>query len=685
METRYSDIQMTSAMTTMGMDVVYKYLSDRGIAPDDIEDHGLTIGMAHDIGLTSDERMCVVFPHYDMQGEIIDWWSARLITTAPGGKPTGFAAVGIVPVKRIKMFCPAKEAPAAYLDPTLDWCNMDEGSTVYIHESCIKAINGAKCDTYSVGLNGVWGWGSKKHEIALVSQIKDLPWKAKKLRCVVVFDSNAATNDDVALAVRKFAERMKLVCGVDVLHHLLPRSPTDEEWGFDDFCAHYGYAHAAAWLANGEELDVEVGEVETMKLQLNAEVVVVRNIKRVVEQATGTMMGKAEFCDMNYAHYTAWVERGEGEVQVNVPKAWLTWDRRRSVERMEYTPGGEPLVDGQYLNLWRGMGVEPLGGSVTPWLDLLGRSIPDSALRHWVVQWLAWPLQNLGAKMNQYIHMYGPPGGGKNALLTPLLGVYGDNGIQLGRERIASDFNEVYATKQFINLDELHGGSDRDGLAIGNKIKMLTTAPKLTVNGKGKGEYQVNNHINLVTTSNYADAIKLDEGDRRCLVLRVGERNTVIRDREYWVPYFAWAKSVEGQAALYDYLLKYDVTGFDPSGWAPATRDKEYVTDATRSPLEKWVRLLRENPELVLPPVLRGARVLSPEQIAHAYVMDDPMGRVTPALKNAVGQMLHEYGFWWRLVKVEGQPKRLWALYGLENEWDNSDLVREYAKFRGKV
>jgi putative DNA primase/helicase len=674
---------MTSMVTELGLNGVYKYLADRGVGTEDIEARGLTIGMAHDIGLTSDERMCVVFPHFDMQGEPIDWWSARLISTTPS-TPRGFAA--LVPTKRIKMFCPAKEAPAAYLDPTLDWTAIEAESTIYIHESCLKAINGAKCGTYSVGLNGVWGWGSKKHDIALVSQLKDLPWKAKKLRCVVIFDSDAATNDDVALAVRRFAERMKLICGVDVLHHLLPRNPVDgSEWGFDDFCAHHGYEYAAAWLENGEETPVEMSEMDTLKLQLNAEVVVVRNIKRVVEQETGTMMGKAEFTDMNYAHYVAWVERGDAEVQVNVPKAWLTWERRRSVERMEYTPGGAALVDGEYLNLWRGMGVQPKAGSTALWSALLARSVPAQGLRRYLCQWLAYPLQNLGAKMNTYIHMYGPPGGGKNALLTPLLGIYGDNGIQLGRERIASDFNEVYATKQFINLDELHGGNDRDGLAIGNKIKMLTTAPKLTVNGKGKGEYTVNNHINLITTSNYADAIKLDEGDRRCLVLRVGERTNICRDPGVWVPYFAWANSVEGQAALYDYLLGYDLTGFDPNGWAPETADKELVTDATRSPLEKWVRLLREDPEQVLPPIFRGARVLTPEAVAHAYVSDDPMGRVTPALKNAMGQMLREYGFWWRLVKVEGQPKRLWALYGLENEWNSLDMAKEWGKFRGKV
>lgn len=683
METRYSDIQMTSMVTQMGLDVVYDYLKVRGITLEDIEQNGLTIGMAHDIGLVSDERMCVVFPHFNIQGEMIDWWSARLIATTPAA-PRGFA--GLVPVKRIKMFCPARTAPSAYLPSTLDWTAMEHGAVVYIHESCIKALNGAKCGHYSVGLNGVWGWGSKKHDIALVDQIKDLPWKAKALRCVVVFDSNAATNDDVMLAIRKFAERMRLVTGVEVLHHMLPPDSAGKDWGFDDFCAHHGYDYAQRWLEDMEQaLPVPMDEVGTMKLQLNAEVCIVRNIKRVVEQDTGTMMGKGEFTDMNYAHYTAWVEVGEREQLVNVPKQWLAWEHRRSVERMEYTPGGPSIMDKEYLNLWRGMGVEPEAGDVSPWLTLLEKSVVDVALRQWVIQWFAYPLQNMGAKLNTYIHMFGPPGGGKNALLTPIIGIYGDNGIGLGRERIASDFNEIYATKQFINLDELHGGNEKDGLAIGNKIKMLTTSPKLTVNGKGKGEYQVNNHINLVTSANYADAIKLDEGDRRCLVLRVGTRETVERDPAVWLPYFAWAESVEGQAALYHYLLKVDLTGFNPKGWAPGTAEKEFVTDATRAPLNKWVMELAEDTALVLPPVLRGARVLTAEQLAFAYVSDDPMGKVTQGMKKSMGIQLHEHGFEQRLVKVEGVPKRLWVLDKSLRGEDGTVLAKEWLKYRGKV
>lgn len=101
MELRFSDIQFMAPTTKMGLDALYEYLRVRGITPEDIEARGITLGMAHDLGLVNDERMCVVFPHWDAQGNALDWWSARLVAATPQ-LPRGFA--GLVPQKRIKMY-----------------------------------------------------------------------------------------------------------------------------------------------------------------------------------------------------------------------------------------------------------------------------------------------------------------------------------------------------------------------------------------------------------------------------------------------------------------------------------------------------------------------------------------------------------------------------------------------------
>ena len=575
------------------------------------------------------------------------------------------------------MFCPPAEPVHAYLVPTLGWSKLQRGSYIYIHESCIKAIAGAKLGYWSIGLNGVRGWSSQKHGIGLVDELRALPWKALELNPVVVFDSNAVDNWDVQHAIGSLAAKLFELTGRTARHILLPKSPDDTHWGFDDFVVRMGEDEAKRFLDTAVSAEpVAISDIELLKIKLNEEVVVVRSLGRIAEQETGTLMSRGTFCDVNFADYIAWDE----EKPVNVPKLWLSDPRRREVERLEYKPGAEMLSEGVFLNLWRGMGLAPVRGDVSRWLAILEWYITDEQIRKWVIQWFAYPLQNVGGKLDTFLHLYGPPGSGKQAILLPLMMIYGRNAVVIGRERIASDFNSIYATKQFVNLDEMHGGGERDAISIGNKIDMLVTGDEIVINTKGVPEYTITNHCNLVTTSNYADGLKLKEGDRRACVIQFGSRANILL-QDFFNDYYPWVKS-GGAEAVYEYLLNVDMAGFEPKGRAPWTEAKSEVTEATRAPMEKWVRDLWEDPDSVLPPILQGAEVLTPEQLGAAYYPNDP-GKNTPGLRNAIGLRMKEMGFArTELIKVDGKPVRVWIIRDREGDWNN-DRIRKAVK-KGK-
>lgn len=683
---RYQDIslQMSNGVgsLTPGIDQAYAYLEKRGVSRADVDELGLWIVPARELitrargveANSADTRLAIVFPHVGVNGQPIDWWSARLVDCGLAPVARGFA--GFVEQKWGKMFCPPNEPPHAYLVPTLDWTRLQRGDRVYIHESCIKAINGASLGYWSVGLNGVRGWSSKKHGVALVDELRALPWKALELQPVIVFDSNAADNWDVQHAIASLAAKLLEVTGRHAVHILLPPGPNGQHWGFDDFRVAVGDDAARQFLDSaGAAGPIEVSDFERLRLKLNSEVCVVRSLGRIAEQDTGTLMTRGTFCDVNFAHYVVISADDEGR-QINVPKVWLTDERRTEVEKLEYVPGGESICP-DYLNLWRGMGLEPEVGDVSPWLELLQRQIPDEALRRWVIQWFAYPLQHLGAKLNTYVHLYGPPGTGKGAVTYPLLPIYGRNGTIIGKDQISSAFNSVYASRQFVLLDEIHGGAEVGALAVSNRIKLLATSPTLTVNKKGEPEYEVRNHVNFVTNSNYSDSIKLDEGDRRACVIQFGTRDTMIPKEWFKDVYFPWADG-GGSAHLYAHLLGVDTTGFDPKGWAPMTVWKEMVTDATRDAMEKWVRDLWDDPDSVLPPILRGAKVLSPEQLGVAYYPDDH-NKNTPGLRNALGQRMQDIGFKRIEVKVDGAKKRFWIVGERNASW-TPEMVRASVK-----
>lgn len=657
-----------------GIDQAYAYLAKRGIPYEMIDKLGLMLVRAGPLlerikgrGGIVDSRIAIIIPHPDKLGGVRDWWSCRLVDTMGALGSRGFAS--LVQGTRAKMLCPPGERPEAYFPPNIEW-NPQDGDYIYFHESAIKAINGAALGYYSIGLNGVWGWCSKRHDCALLPEIRDLPWKEKNLQPVIVFDSNVDSNPDVGRAVQEFAARVETITSRACKHILLPKAPDGADWGFDDFRVTLGDAAARAYLDSAIDAPLlELSEFKRLFLKLQSEVVVVRSLGRIAEQDTGTLMTRGTFCEVNFADYVYKMD----DKQINVPKVWLTDSTRMEVEELRYEPGEEPMVPGKFLNLWRGMGLEPEAGDVGPWLELLERQVPDEALRRWIVQWFACPLQSLGVKLNTYLHLYGPPGTGKGAVTAPLLRVYGRNGAIIGKDQIGSTFNSVYALRQFVLIDEIHGGTGPDAAAISNRIKMLATSETIMVNKKGEPEYEVDNHVNFVTNSNYSDSIKLDEGDRRACVVQFGNRDSMIAKEWFRDVYWPWVEG-GGGAALYQYLLGVDLAGFDPKGWAPMTKWKEMVTDATRDAMEKWVRDLWDNPESVLPPILQGSKVLTPEQLGMAYYPEDAH-KNTPGLRNQLGNRMADVGFKrTELIKVDGKPKRFWIIADRDKQWTNDDV-----------
>lgn len=652
-----------------GIQQAYNYLRVRGISPEYAHDLGLIILPARELlsrvrnKVTNDPRLAIVFPH-----EGTDWWSARLVDS---GLRMAVKSFDDLTVARNKMTCPPSEAPHAYLVPCLDWGGLQKGARIYIHESAIKAANGARLGRWSVGLNGVWGWTSRKHEIALVQELRGLPWKTLELSCTIVFDSNCSDNWDVAAAASRLASKLHEICGVEVDLLVVPKLASGKDQGFDDFCVALGDEAAQEWL-DQEGTPLDIAPLEVMKSQLNSEVCVVRSLGRVAEQATGTLMSRQVFTDVNYAHY---IVKDDDDKPVSVPRLWLTDQRRTVVNAISYQPGEPVLTTDGDLNLWRGMGRDPVEGDVAQWLDLLENNVQDSALRTWIIQWMAYPLQNLGKKMNAFLLLFGPSGTGKDMLLRPLHRIYGDNAVMVSNDELKSTFTSLYSAKQFIHANELVRVR-QDNELVNQKIKMLVTAEKLTVNQKGQPEYKIRNVANLAITSNYVDCVKLDEDDRRACVVEWGAHQTVERrrDEDYWTALVDWIDG-EGSACIYDYLLRVDLSGFNPMAWAPGTEAKSEVIDAGRSSVEAFIHRLMEDPDSELGGAFSGKCLFTAKELAiihHGCSGDDlkpqQVDLLSKKLRSAGVQRANEG----RSLKVAGAVARYWVVRRRDEDWSSS-------------
>ena len=700
-----------------GINKIWSYLAERGITRDVADQLGLHILPAVELIAAArrspninaaDGRGAVVFPHYKLgsKDSLIEWWSSRLVQVADTPPVKLVASFGdfVDPDARAeqaprwgKMFCPPNEPPHAYLPPIYNWATLQRGDRVYIHESAIKAINGALLGLPSVGLNGVWGWRSRKHDIALVEELRDLPWKALQLQPVIVFDSNAWDNWQVQAAESALATKLMEVTGRHATILRVPK-PAEGDQGFDDYRRLVGDVLAKGFL-EGEGVPADISELHQMLLQLNTEVCVVRSLGVIASQATGDLYTENKFSKVLYSNMIAELEDGEDVRQVPAAKAWLQSVDRVEVSDLVYAPGKPKLYRPEDrpgglpdLNLWRGMGRMPEPGDVEPWLDIIANNVGDDFLREWLICWFAYPLQNLGAKILSYPLIFGPAGTGKNLLLKPLHSIYGVNSVIITRDNLKSDFNSIYAMRQLVHVDEIKTNRGAASDNVSQKIKFMISNERVVVNRKGQPEYEVANAANYVITDNFWDCIKLDQDDRRACVIRWDPEEAAGLDRRgdgpYWNRYVKWAEH-QGPAALYDFLLHYDLKGFDPAAWAPETKWKQDVKESSMNSLEYFVHQLFDDPDSVIGlfggvgKALFTARELA---LLHYQCHDTEL---TPGKLKALGEAMRNRGF--KLANAGkqirppggGNPVTYWVVRRRDERWDDSDTCKRHLKALG--
>lgn len=269
---------------------------------------------------------------------------------------------------------------------------------------------------------------------------------------------------------------------------------------------------------------------------------------------------------------------------------FLEDDRRRIVDmsQLVFEPGSD--VDG--INLFSGFQMRPDSGmdreAYQPLLDhLMHLCGHDDELYHWVLRWCAYPLQNLGDKMQTSIVMHGAEGTGKNLWWESVLDIYGEYGVIISQSEIESDFNGWASGKMFCIADEVISRAELRHMK--GKLKGLITGSQIMINQKGQPQRPETNHMNMVFLSNEEQPIVLDSGDRRYAVIRCDK----VKDPKYYTR-IGWAKENGAIAGLYHYLMQLDLDGFNRHAKPPVSKARADLIDISKPSaerfLERWLR-----------------------------------------------------------------------------------------------
>ncbi|MHB0925866.1 MAG: DUF5906 domain-containing protein, partial [Gallionellaceae bacterium] len=128
------------------------------------------------------------------------------------------------------------------------------------------------------------------------------------------------------------------------------------------------------------------------------------------------------------------------------------------VDQVGFDPAGDDKTI--KLNTWRGWPLEPKKGSCELLLELLsylcGLEKNSEEIYRWLLCWMAYPLQNPGAKMSSAVIMHGPQGTGKSTIFQTLSKIYADYATVLNQRGLEDKFNADWVdTKLFLLAEEV--------------------------------------------------------------------------------------------------------------------------------------------------------------------------------------------------------------------------------------
>jgi hypothetical protein len=564
----------------------------------------------------------------------------------------------------LKYYQEPKTIPRLYFPPLLDWSKVvsDTSRAILITEGEKKAACACLHGMPAVGLGGVWNWKSKKWAMPVVRDFDLVDWKDREVE--ICYDADMSENENVARALDALTGVLSKR-GAAVFIRYLPQA--EGLSSLDDFLVSKGRQEY-------EELECPEADFSEKLRAFNSDLVYVVEMVGYYSTRERVFYSNPQKLLQRYGDIKILSESGR---QTPAIKEWAEWPHRRMVTRLSYEPGKERFANGA-LNDWRGWGVKPRRGEVGGLLDVI-RSIDD---HEWLLQWLAYPLQNPGAKMYTAVLVWSAETGtGKTFIGSVMRDIYGaDNSGTITSDDLHDERLSWLRNKQFILGEEVSSSNRRADSGV---LKHVITGETVRVNEKYQPAYTLPNKANFMFTSNNPDAVRIERGDRRFWVGRLSKH----RPQKFWDELDRWRKADGGGAFMYYLLKSVDLKGFNPRARAPETDEKAHMIYTGMSSLEQWCEDLMMDPDQFFGDVAALAKGKDVFEVADLMAFMPPeLERMTPT-PTAVGRALARTGAVRAgVVRVGGATKRLLAVRNLEF-WDEhrSDKAAWAANYAGKM
>lgn len=577
--------------------------------------------------------------------------------------------------------------PHLYFPPVIEWPIKKEKITLpylCITEGEKKAVKACLTDIPTVALGGVNSFAAKKKGIDLLPEF-DL-FDLSETQIEICFDSDVHRNENVRSAMNKLASQLTPLTSKPIRYVMLDGESTDK-WGLDDFLSSFktrAKAEQAFWALPRQEDKRSAAVVDFDQL-----LVFVRATSRYFNLTDRRWYLRKDDIVNEFENMPKVPHPDKPDMRIEPVKIWFQHRKpETTVQKIVYEPGKDPRYRHQghdIVNVWRPSKIKPIEGKPTQWLDLFDFLTQElsEAHRTWMMQWLAYPIQHLGAKLHQAIFIHSHSEGiGKNLLIEPFLqNIYGEeNYSAIGGDALEEVYNAWITRKQLVFVDEVHVGTKAERIKAMNRLKRYVTQHDVNVREMYTPRHTLNNCANIYMSSQHSDGLLISDKDRRFFV--VEGPNTPLPDEKY-SEILKFATSKSGTGKVLNYLLEVDLEGFKPYARPPETQAKLRAIESAQDGISYYINLIKNSPMELFS--IHGRRATEKDLFSTAEIcaaINTHSGRISSKFwttPNSISKYLTSAQIPYQRLKVrEGKRVGSYGAYAVFNpeKWQAKPFVR---------
>lgn len=258
---------------------------------------------------------------------------------------------------------------------------------------------------------------------------------------------------------------------------------------------------------------------------------------------------------------------------------WRADPDNLTYERVEFLPAKQTPDD--TYNLWRGFPTTAVEGDVSVIREVL-RLIcsSDVASMNYVEDWLAHMFQKPYEKPRVCICTQSDEEGtGKDTFWNFIGSMVGmDMFFNTGRPEdcVFGRFNGSLKEVLLLKFEEADFETNKKNE---NALKTLITCENVSYESKNENAVTLNSFVRLVMTTNNVVPFVMSDTSRRFMMLKASAEKR--GNREFWTHVHKVLSTQEAKSSYFDYLMKRDISTFNPNNY-PITAYAQEVMTASR-------------------------------------------------------------------------------------------------------